>query len=87
MSYPGFTPVVGHTAGCVTPNVSWFKNLSSGLVVEFWFSPESNNFTATLIDPDSNYKPGQLYVSENSLLDYFHFSNFAQLLNHFWFNI
>jgi hypothetical protein len=74
-----WSTTLGHTAGLVTPNLSWFKHLSNGQVVEIWQNVDDPGYTATLIAPESGYKPGQLYVS-GELVDHVVFTRWSQLV-------
>ena len=78
-----WSSVLGHTCGLVTPNLSWFKVLHTGNVVEIWKNVETSGWSAHLVSPAPGYKPGQLYVVGVSL-GHLNFSRWSQLVATGW---
>ena len=81
--FKSWPSVLGHTAGFVTPNVSWFKALPCGRYIEVWKNIESAGYTAVLIAPAAGYKPGQLYVA-GEMVDSLVFTRSTQLASTGW---
>jgi hypothetical protein len=79
-----WSSVLGNTCGFIDPNVSWFKYLPDGNVVEVWQNIESPGWSATLNVPGVDYKPGQLYLS-GEMLSWVRFDDWAELAATGWF--
>jgi len=79
-----WSSVLGDTRGLMEKNVSWFKYLPDGNVVEVWENIEFPGWSASLIVPGADYKPGQLYF-DGEMLSGVRFNIWAELVATGWF--
>lgn len=91
LSYNWFSwpSVMGHTAGFVDPNRSWFFHLPCGWIVEVWLNSRDDCYTASLISPSPSHTPGLLYLDdETEIVDCItDLTNPSQLAASGWFDL